>query len=144
MESDRRTDPDHHGLLLFDGQCGFCDGFVRFVVKRDREAALRYAPLQSPAAQRLLGELGTSPAELPDSLVYISGGRLAVRSAAGLGVLSQLGGPWRGVARLMGLVPAIVRDTAYDLFARSRYRLSGRRARCSLPPAEIRARFLWD
>ena len=51
------------------------------------------------------------------------------------------GGPWQAAA-LLRLVPRVVRDWAYDLFARNRYRMFGRRDACRLPSAEERARFI--
>ena len=35
------------GIVLFDGVCHLCDGAVRFILKRERTAELKFAPLQS-------------------------------------------------------------------------------------------------
>ena len=34
-------------ILLFDGECIMCDGTVKFVIERDPEAKISFAPLQS-------------------------------------------------------------------------------------------------
>jgi predicted DCC family thiol-disulfide oxidoreductase YuxK len=130
-------------LLLYDGLCGFCDGFARFVLKRDG-GTHQFAPLQSPAATRRLAALGLDRSRLPDSLVLLTGSDVLVRSAAGLRVLSRLGFGWRLAARLVRLLPGGWRDGAYDLFARHRHRLFDRRHECALPEAPMRGRFLWD
>ena len=36
--------------VFFDGQCGLCNGFVDFLLRRDRRKRLRYVPQQSDAA----------------------------------------------------------------------------------------------
>jgi predicted DCC family thiol-disulfide oxidoreductase YuxK len=131
-------------LLLYDGLCGFCNGFVRFILKRDRRAHFRFAPLESPAAARRLAGMGVGTAGLPDSLILITDSGLAIRSAAALLVLARLGPFWRLAGRLLALVPTALRDRAYDLFARHRYRIFGCRQECAVPNPAYRPRFLWD
>ena len=50
-------DPSH-GVVLFDGTCGFCEGSVRFIARRDRDAYFRFAPSQWPQAQEALAKRG--------------------------------------------------------------------------------------
>lgn len=134
-----------HPVLLYDGQCGFCDRTVRFVLARDPGGTLRFAPLQGKPAGDLLRR---HPAlRGVDSLVWVerSGatdrGPPLVRSDAILAIANYLGWPWR-VVGVFRLVPRVLRDWAYDLFARHRHRLFGRSDACALPGAETRARFL--
>ena len=70
-----------------------------------------------------------------------SAGVKSVRSEAVLRVAEYLGGWWR-VARVLRILPRFVRDAAYDLFARNRYRMFGRYDTCPIPAPEVRARFL--
>jgi len=44
----------------------------------------------------------------------------------------------------MILVPAVIRDLGYRLFAANRYRLFGKREACRLPSESDRARFITD
>lgn len=44
-----------HPVILFDGGCNLCDSAVQFIIRRDPQARFRFAAMQSPAAQRLLG-----------------------------------------------------------------------------------------
>jgi predicted DCC family thiol-disulfide oxidoreductase YuxK len=130
-------------VLLYDGRCGFCDGVVQFVLARDANGTLRFAPLQGDFAR---GVLERHPAlRGVDSLILVTsratGETVAVRSDAALGVADYLGGPWNA-ARILRLVPGPVRDWGYDLFARHRHRLFGRRNTCRVPDPDARARFL--
>jgi predicted DCC family thiol-disulfide oxidoreductase YuxK len=45
-------------------------------------------------------------------------------------------------ARVGRVVPRVVRDAAYDLFARHRYRVFGRHETCLLPSPAVRHRFI--
>ena len=45
------------GILFYDADCGFCLVCLWPIVAADREGRLRIAPLDSPLADRLLGDL---------------------------------------------------------------------------------------
>ena len=128
-------------VLLFDGVCNLCNGAVAFVIRRDRRARFRFAPLQSPAADALLASHGVARDGLPDSFVLVEDGRVHLRSTAALRVARGLRFPWPLLAAFL-LVPRCLRDPAYDLVARNRYRWFGRRDECMVPTAELQARFL--
>jgi predicted DCC family thiol-disulfide oxidoreductase YuxK len=132
-------------ILLYDGVCGFCNGAVQFILARDPGGAMRFSPLQSDVGEALK-ERHPSLRDV-DSVVYVEPAddpareRVWVRSAAALKVAAYLGGPWRLLLALR-LVPAPVRDSLYDLFARYRYRLFGKHESCMLPSREARGRFI--
>ncbi len=132
-------------VLLYDGTCGFCDGAVKFVLRVDRRGELRFAALDSPFGVAVLDR---HPALASiDSVVYVENPesadeRVTVRSEAALRVARYLGGPWRVLGAVAGLVPAPIRDWLYDRFAAIRYRVFGRVDSCALPAPEVRARFI--
>lgn len=127
-------------LLLFDGVCNLCNGVVQLVIKNDRHARFQFASLQSEAGQKLLREHGL-PTQRFETFVLIEDGKVYTRSTAALRTIRQLRWPWRLLYGLI-IVPRRVRDAIYDLIARSRYRLFGKRATCMVPTPELRSRFL--
>ncbi len=132
-------------LLLYDGMCGLCDRFVRFVLAHDRRRRFRFAAIQSRVGGSLLAAHGGDPDRLETVYVvvdYASGtARVLNRSAATLFVLDQLGPPWC-LATLLRRAPAPLLDWLYDRVAAHRYRVFGRRAACPAPGPEHRDRFL--
>lgn len=129
-------------LLLFDGVCNLCDGAVQFVMRHDRAARFRFAPLQSAAAQPFLARAGLDARYL-DSLVFVDeAGRVHVGADAALGVGRRLDAPWSALARAGQVVPRVVREATYRLVARHRYRVFGQKEACRIPTPEERARFL--
>jgi predicted DCC family thiol-disulfide oxidoreductase YuxK len=130
-------------LVLYDGDCGFCQRSVRWVLDADRAGSFHFAPLQGPTAAELRRRHPDIPTDL-DSIIYVdrSGGteRVAWRSEAILRICAELGGWWRAVSWLRWL-PRGLRDLGYRAFARNRHRLAGS-PRCDLPDAAVRARFL--
>ena len=127
-------------IILFDGVCNLCHGAVRFVMRRDPDARLRFAPLESDLARRLVRE--RAGAELPaDSILLLEEGELYQRSEAVLRIASLLRFPWP-VIGLLRVFPRPMRDVAYDCVARNRYRWFGRKQACPAPDPELRDRFL--
>lgn len=128
--------------IFYDGSCGLCHRAVRFVIARDPDGRrFRYASLQGTTFAALVSE--ERRAGLPDSIVVLTeDGRLLIRSDAFIHILRRLGGFWRFVAEIIGIVPRVIRDGMYDFIARVRYRIFGRRVEvCPVTPAELRARF---
>lgn len=127
-------------LVLFDGVCNLCNGLVHFVIARDSGGRFQFGALQSASARRVL-DLHDAPAPLPDAIVLVDEGRLFTRSTAVLRIARRLRFPWL-LAYAFIAVPRPLRDWIYDLIARHRYRWFGTRARCPVPTAELRARFI--
>jgi predicted DCC family thiol-disulfide oxidoreductase YuxK len=128
-------------VVLFDGVCNLCSAVVQFAIPRDPRGRLRFAPLQSVAAERLLAGLPPRADPIPDSFVLIEDGRLRLRSSAALRLVRYLAMPWPLLAVFV-VVPRPLRDWAYDAVARRRYRWFGVRSACFVPTPEIRDRFL--
>lgn len=125
-------------LVIFDGVCGLCNGWVDFVLRHDRRGVFRFTPFQSETGQRVLREHGL---QAGDSIVLIDRDRVWRESAAILEILHRLGGLWT-IASASRILPAAVRDLAYRFIAAHRYRWFGRRETCRVPSPTERARFL--
>ncbi len=137
-------------LVIFDGHCGFCNGSVRWFLRRDRRDRLRFVRLESPKVAALLARHGMVATDLesgPDTMVLVRdpdgpNERVFTRSEAAVAMLAELPRPWSTAGDLFGWVPRPVRDLGYRLVARWRYRIWGRLECCPLPTAEERGRFL--
>ena len=128
--------------VFYDGHCGLCHRTVKFILKHDRSgSAFRFAPLQGETIQSRVS--ADRLASLPDSFVVLTrDGTLLMRSNASLYILQSLGGGWKTLAKVLGVVPRGLRDLAYDFVARIRYRVFGRRDDlCPIVPPDLRARF---
>ena len=129
-----------HPLILFDGVCNLCNGFVQFVIERDPPGRFQFAALQSEAARRVLGVHG-APGPLADSVVLIEEGKVYTGSTAALRIARGLRFPWPVVGVLLA-IPRPWRDGIYAGVARRRYRWFGRREQCMVPTAATRSRFI--
>ncbi|MGH7177315.1 MAG: thiol-disulfide oxidoreductase DCC family protein [Tepidisphaeraceae bacterium] len=127
-------------IVLFDGECNFCNASIRFIIDRDPAGRFRFASLQSDAGRKLVAQSG-----LPDgwsgSMVVVENGAARTSSSAALRVARGMRFPWPMLYGLI-VVPPFVRDAVYNAFAARRYRWFGRSDACPLPPAGIAARFI--
>ncbi|MFM2152755.1 MAG: hypothetical protein RL199_1190 [Pseudomonadota bacterium] len=137
MPEEHRTAP----VLLFDGLCVLCDGAVNFVVAHERGPTLRFSPLGSAFAARLLAA-HPSLAGL-DSVLLVEHGRVYARSEAALRVARHLQWPWRGLA-VLRIVPRFFRDALYDAVAARRLRWFGPKLACLRPSRLSPTRFVTD
>ena len=126
-------------VILFDGECNFCNRSVQFIIKRDPKARFKFASLQSEVGKRLLDE-HNAPKHM-DSFVLIENNRVFYKSTAALEVCKNLKGVWK-LFYVFVIIPRPIRDFIYDRFAQNRYRLFGKKKSCMLPSPTERDRFL--
>lgn len=129
-----------HAVLLFDGVCNLCNGFVNFVIDHDPDAYFKLGALQSDAAAPYLRTYGVDPEAL-DSVVLIEGGRLYRKSTAALRVARRLPAPYALLYAFI-VVPRPLRDVVYDWIASNRYDWFGTRDACRMPTPELDTHFL--
>jgi predicted DCC family thiol-disulfide oxidoreductase YuxK len=133
-------------VLLYDGVCGLCNRLVQFTLRHDHRDLFRFAALQGPTASRALERHGASAADLDTFYVVTNfqqpGERLLARSDAAAFVLQALGGRWRAVGAMFRMLPRPLRDAAYNLVARNRYRVFGKFETCPVPDPRDRHKFL--
>jgi len=152
IEMTERIELGGRVLVIFDGHCGLCNGSVRWFLRSDRLDRMRFVASQSPLVAELLARNGIVAADqgaevAPSSILVVRNAdgpaeRVLERSEAVLALLDELPRPWPGISGALRCVPQAVRDLAYRLIARWRYRIWGRLESCPLPTAEERARFL--
>ena len=127
-------------VLLFDGVCNLCNGFVQFVLRFEAKPEIFFSPLQSQFAIELQKKMHLNPEKM-DSLVFVKNDEVYLKSNAVLQILKHLRGPMR-ILSVVSIVPEWLRDKIYDKIAKSRYRLFGQRETCMIPTKEQGARFL--
>ena len=127
-------------LIVFDGVCVLCSGFVRMVVRLDRQNRFRFATAQSPFGEALFRKHGLRTDSYETNLVLIDG--IAFTKLDSLvAVMSALGWPWRA-AKVLLLLPRPLRDWLYTCIAGNRYALFGRKDSCDIPSAGLRGRLI--
>jgi predicted DCC family thiol-disulfide oxidoreductase YuxK len=126
-------------IIFYDDVCVMCNGFVNFILNVDRRQQFLFAALGGETSQKILPPLPVDPGEW--SMIYVDESGIHDQSDASLEVYRRMGGVW-WLLSLARFVPRWIRNPAYRVLARNRYRWFGKRDTCRLPTAEEKARFL--
>ena len=117
-------------IILFDGECCFCNSLVSFILRRDKHKKFQFIALQSYPGRTVLEDYGL-PAIGLSSVVYIKNGHYYLKSSASLFIISDLGGLWR-IFYVIVIIPKPIRDAIYNVLAKYRYRFFAKQKSCKL------------
>jgi predicted DCC family thiol-disulfide oxidoreductase YuxK len=126
--------------IIFDGHCVLCSGWANFVLRHDRDGRYRLLAAQSPLARALYVHLDLDPNDYQTNIL-LAGGVAWLKSEGSIRMAEGLGLPW-SPAGAFRVLPLPFRDWLYELVARNRFRLFGRRETCYFPTPAFRDRFL--
>lgn len=130
-------DTEGKHIIFFDGDCLVCNRFVQILLKIDRNNRFLFSALQSDFAKNSLPAI---PKNI-DSIVYMSPNGSFIKSEAILNICKTLGFPYSIVYSLK-ILPKTWLDTAYDYFAKNRYKWFGTSTSCIVPTAIQRKKFI--
>ena len=127
-------------IILFDGVCNLCNGVVRFIIRNDKKGRFRFASLQSDKGKILLKKHGMVENQM-NTIVYIRTDMVYVQSDAAMEIAKDLGYPWKILYGFV-ILPGFIRDGIYNLIARNRYRIFGKKESCMVADESVKWRFL--
>ena len=128
-------------IIFFDGVCNLCNGFVDFVIRKDKKRIFYFSPLQGKTSKDL--KLNYSNlSEEEQSIVYIDEKNIQLeKSDAVIAIAIELFN-FGHLFLVFKLIPKFIRDFIYKMVAKNRYRIFGEKSTCRLPTSEERSRFL--
>jgi predicted DCC family thiol-disulfide oxidoreductase YuxK len=122
--------PDDRPILIYDGKCRLCSGFVRFVLLRDRRDVFRFIAAQAPLGAALYRHYDLDSVDY-ETNILLDEGRPWFKSESSIRVFERLGLPWSLMAAGR-ILPLATRDRLYEVIARNRLRWFGARNACFL------------
>ena len=127
-------------IILFDGVCNFCNRTINIILKYDKDTYFQFAASQSIAAMGIMQAFKIEQIAIA-SVILIDQEKVYTKTDAVIQIANLLSG-WPKLFRLLKFIPKPMRDFAYDLIAKNRYALFGKKDNCMIPDAYIRHRFL--
>jgi predicted DCC family thiol-disulfide oxidoreductase YuxK len=126
-------------ILFYDGECGFCNSSVQFVLKNKKVNDIFFVTLQSKFAQQILNKKGIQ-IKL-DTLYFLKNDKIYSKSSAGLQLTKELKFPY---PLFLGfyIIPKFIRDFVYTSIAKRRHNI--RSGFCLLPKENEKKYFLSD
>ena len=129
-----------NNILLFDGVCNLCSGFVQFVLKNEKSGEIKFASLQSSIGEQIIKHYKVSQNGL-ESIVFIQNEKAYEKSEAIIKISRHLVKPWSFLP-FFSFLPVAFRNFIYDLVASNRYRIFGKKDVCWIPDPKWKKRFL--
>lgn len=129
-------------ILFYDGTCGFCHGVVGFCNKKLKDENVFFAPLQG----KLLAEMRKKDNKVPTSNeaiilqkngVYFEGPKAFYELAKGF---KQ---PFKLIS-FLSFLPNFVSQFFYNLIAKKRHSIFGKKEACEIPNKKFMKRFIMD
>jgi predicted DCC family thiol-disulfide oxidoreductase YuxK len=127
-------------IILFDGFCNFCNRTVNIILKYDKGAHFKLAASQSIAGINILQEFKLDQKAFA-SVILIENEKVYTKTDAVIQIAIHLTG-WPRLFTGLKIIPKPLRDFGYDVIAKNRYILFGKRETCRIPEASERNRFL--
>ncbi|WP_317899526.1 thiol-disulfide oxidoreductase DCC family protein [Aurantibacillus circumpalustris] len=130
----------HQPILLFDGECGFCNKSVQFFLNREKPSKkMHFAPLESEIGKALKAYFEID--EKIDSIILIRDHSAFIKSCAALRMTQYMNGLWP-LLSIFVIIPPFLRNVVYDFIAKRRRKIIGRVKTCELINMEDKKRFL--
>ena len=120
-------------IIFFDGVCNLCDSFVNFVFKRDSKRMFFYAPLQGVTADSLLS---TADKNSLKQIVLFHNNQIFKGYKAIQKIFCLL---YPKISLIFKMIPG---SFLYQIIAKKRYRLFGKKEGLYQPSTEQKSFFL--
>ncbi|WP_417431062.1 thiol-disulfide oxidoreductase DCC family protein [Halpernia sp.] len=126
-------------VVFYDGDCGFCNFWVGWILKNDKKNQFLFSALQSEFGQKFLSERNLNTDQFNTLYLFSPGKFYLMKSSAVLKIANILGGKF-SFLRIFKIIPKFLSDYVYDFISRNRMKMAS--AKCYLPTAEERKKFI--
>ena len=133
--------PQDKKIILFDGVCNLCDASVHYIIKHDKKDVFRFVALQSELGEKIINYIGVDRSKTDSIVVYEPKIAYYTKAEAALIIAKELGG-WISMLTIFSILPKFIQNFGYDIVAKNRYKLYGKKEKCMVPTPEISAKFL--
>ena len=128
-------------IFLYDGVCLLCDGAVQFTLAHEKSPSIIFIAIQSELGRELAVKYGQNPDD-PESFLFIENGIAFEQSDGAIALAAHLEGVLALLLSMCRFIPRPLRDFAYRMVARNRYKIFGKRPSCIIPEEKSRHRFI--
>lgn len=125
--------------VFYDGDCGFCNFWVQWILENDKEDQYLFAALQSDFGQNFLKERSLKSDDFDTIYLWKPNAFYYTKSDAILKIANTIGGIYY-FANLSKIFPKFIRNLGYDLIAKNRKKLMEQT--CIIPTPEQRKKFV--
>lgn len=125
--------------VFYDGDCGFCNFWVQWILKNDHKDQFMFASLQSEFGQKFLKERDLENNVFSTLYLWKPQSFYVTKSEAALRIAKVLGGKYALIGYL-NFFPTSINNLFYDKVAANRQKLANNA--CFLPNEKERKKFV--
>ena len=125
--------------VFYDGECGFCNFWVHWILKKDVKDQFLFASLQSEFGQQFLSERNLELKNL-DTLYLWKPEKYYLQKSQAVFKISEVIGGLYTLLSYFRYLPTSITDFFYDRVAANRKKLAA--GACEIPTAEERKKFV--
>lgn len=125
--------------VFYDGECGFCNFWVHWILKKDVKDQFLFASLQSEFGQQFLSERNLELKNL-DTLYLWKPEKYYLQKSQAIFKISEVIGGVYTLLSYFRYLPTSLTDFFYDRVAANRKKLAA--GACEIPTAEERKKFV--
>ena len=125
--------------VFYDGECGFCNHWVQWILKNDTKDQFLFSSLQSDFGQKFLKERALENKEFNTLYLWKPKSFYLKKSQAALKIARILGGKF-AIAGNLNFFPSFLSDFVYDQIAKNRTKLASQK--CFLHNEKEKAKFV--
>jgi predicted DCC family thiol-disulfide oxidoreductase YuxK len=114
-------------IVLYDGECQFCNKWICFVKSKLQKNEIEFLTLNSSEAKNILNDYKIVN---QDSVVYIKDDVVYLKSKAVLKICRQLKFPYN-LLQCLTILPTFLLDFGYDFIAKRRLKLTNNKQCCN-------------
>jgi len=111
-----------------------------WIIKADSEEVFRYCTLQDEAGLEIRKEIGR--ADDMDTVIGLYKNQIYTKTDVTVLICNHLGGGYKFLGSILKVIPRPLRNIGYDLLAKYRYKIMGKKEECYLPSPSLRDRFV--
>ena len=132
------TDPSKY-YVFYDGDCGFCNYWVQWILENDKKDQFLFAALQGEFGQQFLKERNIENKQFSTIYLWKPNTYYLKKSEAVTKIAKLLGGKYTLLSNL-NFLPSFISDFFYDKIAENRMKLSSQK--CFLPKESHKKKFV--
>lgn len=125
--------------VFYDGDCGFCNFWVQWILTNDSKDQFLFSALQSEFGHEFLSERNLETHQLSTLYLWKPKSFYLKKSQAALAIARILGGKYAVVGHL-NFLPNFISDFVYDQISKNRMKLAAQK--CFVPNAEEKKKFI--
>ena len=125
--------------IFYDGECGFCNFWVQWILKRDTKDQFLFSSLQSSFGQDFLSKRSLENKEINTIYLWLPNYFYQIKSRAIFNICEILSGKYKIISWLKFL-PVFFTDKIYDLISQNRKNLF--KNDCPIPDKDYSNKFI--